>query len=195
VPLSVFPRHFDLWIDFDARIHMSLDPPLSVFILQNVSTPMSKKKNPHAGGSFDDFPADEAVAVKKAVLVPAIEEEDDFPPLSKKELRILKERAAEMDDPTRFVIVSAFSRRFCLYYVPADGVFAMNDLPPGSLFKCRDEAKAVAKVLGRRGKRKPRRDLQVIAVRKTPRGVRFLEEVKDFWKPNKSWKPILKRKD
>ncbi|HEY9249489.1 MAG TPA: hypothetical protein VIO38_10170 [Rariglobus sp.] len=100
-----------------------------------------------------------------------------------------------MNDPTRFVIVSAFSRRFCLYYVPADGVFAVNDLRSESFFKSRDEAEAVAKVLARRGKRKTKRDLQVIAVKKTPRGVRFLDEVKDFLKPNKRWKPILKRKD
>jgi hypothetical protein len=133
--------------------------------------------------------------VKKAVSVPAIEEEDDFPPLSKKEVALLKERAAEMDDPTRFVIVSAFSRRFCLYYVPADGFFAMNYLPDGCFFKSRDEAEAVAKVLSRRGKRKAKRDLQVIAIKKTARGVRFLEDVKDFWKPNKRWKPIIKRKD
>lgn len=133
-------------------------------------------------------------AVKKAVSVQAITE-DDFPPLSQKQLALLKKRAAEMDDPTRFVIVSAFSRRFCLYYVPADGVFAMNDLPPGCFFKSRDEAEAVAKVLGRRSKRKTKRNLQVIAVRKTPRGVRFLDEVKDFWSPNKRWKPILKRKN
>lgn len=132
--------------------------------------------------------------MKKSVSVPAIEE-DDVPPLSKKQLRILKERADEMNDPTRFVIVSAFSRRFCLYYVPADGFFAMNYLPDGCFFKSRDEAEAVAKVLGRRGKRKARSDLQVIAVKKTPRGVRFLDEVKDFLKPNKRWKPILRRKD
>jgi hypothetical protein len=132
--------------------------------------------------------------VKKTFSVPAIEE-DAFPPLSKKELRILQERAAEMNDPTRFVIVSAFSRRFCLYYVPAEGVFAMNHLPDGCFFKSRDEAEAVAKVLGRRGKRKARSDLQVIAVEKTPRGVRFLEDVKDFLNANKRWKPIIKRKD
>lgn len=132
--------------------------------------------------------------VKKAASSPAIDA-DDFPRLSKKELALLKERAADLDDPTRFVIVSAFSRRFCLYYVPADGVFAMNDLRSECFFKCRDEAEAVAKVLDGRGKRKARRDLQVIAIKKTPRGVRFLDEVKDCWTPNKTWKPILKRKD
>lgn len=79
--------------------------------------------------------------------------------------------------------------------MPADGVFAMNDLPSGCFFKCRAEAEAVAKVLGRGGKRNAKRDLQVIAVKKTPRGVRFLDEVKDFWSPNKRWKPVLRRKD
>jgi hypothetical protein len=114
-------------------------------------------------------------------------------PLSKRQLAVLKRRIAEMDDPTRYVIVSGFSRRFCLYYDPASGNFAMNHFPPACFFKHRAEAEAVAKVLGSRGRKKHRDDLQIIAVRKTPKSLRFFEQVRDRWRKGIKWKPILKR--
>jgi hypothetical protein len=120
--------------------------------------------------------------------------DDDYPPLSKQEIALLKKLCADLDDPTRYVIVSPFSRRFCLYYVPCDDVFAMNDLRENSLFKLRSHAEAIAKLLNRRRDKKSGRDLQVIAVKKTSNGFRFLEDVIDPWRVKKRWKPVLKRK-
>jgi hypothetical protein len=125
---------------------------------------------------------------------PQLSDHDD-PPLSKHEIALLKKRCADFDNPTRYVIVSPFSRRFCLYYVPCDDVFAMNDLRENSLFKLRSHAEAITKLLNRRrNKKSGRTNLQVIAVKKTPKGFRFLEDIIDPWRAKKCWKPILKRK-
>jgi hypothetical protein len=51
----------------------------------------------------------------------------------------------------------------------------------------------VAKLVeGTRRKTRPGR-LQVIAVRKTRRGIIVLEEITDCWNPKEKWKPVLKR--
>ncbi len=51
----------------------------------------------------------------------------------------MKRQVADSRDPTRYVIVSAFSKRFCLYYVPEDGNYIMNEIPAGALFKRKAE--------------------------------------------------------
>ena len=81
------------------------------------------------------------------------DDEANFPPLSAKEIAELKQQVDDIDDPTRYVIVSPFSRRFCLYYCPEDGNYVMNEIPVGAMFKRKAEALAVAKVL-ERGRRK-----------------------------------------
>jgi hypothetical protein len=138
--------------------------------------------------------------------------ETDIPPLSAKEIAEIKRQIADADDPTRYVIVSPFSRRFCLYYLPESGNYIMNEIPVEALFKRKAEARAVAEVLDRdrhqesnrrravggvvkRGRRRtPRRTLQVIAVKKTKRGVRILDEVADPWNKGQHWKPALRRR-
>ena len=93
-------------------------------------------------------------------------DDEQFPPLSAKEFAELKRRVADSLDPTRYVIVSAFSRRFCLYYLPESGNYIMNEITLEAMFKRKAEALAVAKVLDRGRRKRSRRDLQVIAVKK-----------------------------
>lgn len=45
------------------------------------------------------------------------------------------------------MLVSEFSRRFILYYNVSSGMFAMNDPNGGTLFKRREAAEAVKKLL------------------------------------------------
>ena len=116
--------------------------------------------------------------------------DDDFPPLSKGQVAELQRRVADMKDPKRFVIVSFFVPNFSLFYCPADGVFAMNEIPEAALFKRKTEALAVARAMNRR-RRKRARELQVIQVKKTKRAVRILEEVNVG---GRTWKPKLKRR-
>ncbi len=54
-----------------------------------------------------------------------------------------------MDDPVRYMLVSEISRRFILYYNVSDNVFAMNSPNGGTLFKRREVAESVRKLLGR----------------------------------------------
>ena len=119
----------------------------------------------------------------------------EFPPLSKKDAAELKRSFADFADPKRYVIVSAFSRKFCLYYRPADGDFIMNEVTPETLFKRKAEAQAIAKLLDGKRKIRSKYRLQVTAVRKTKDGVRFIEPVRGFGSSKKGWRPILRRKD
>lgn len=122
-------------------------------------------------------------------------EPDDFPPLTKRQIAELKKRHADSIDPVRYVIASPFTRKFCLYYVPSDAHFAMNHLPPESLFKRKAEALAVAKIVQGRRKKPRKHDLQVIAVKKTKNGFKILDEVVDPHRPGKTWKPRLNKPD
>ena len=119
----------------------------------------------------------------------------DFPPLSAKEIAELKRTIDDSRDPTRYVIVSAFSRRFCLYYLPESGNYIMNEIPVEAMFKRKAEALAVAKVLERGRPKRTRKSLQVIAVKKTKGGVKVLEEVADPWQKGERWKPVLRRRE
>ena len=122
-------------------------------------------------------------------------DEADFPPLTAKERAELKRQIDDLRDPTRYVIVSAFSRRFCLYYCPESGNYIMNQIPPEAMFKRKAEAMAVAKVLDGGRRKGARKSLQVIAVKKTKRGVKILEEVADPWNKGERWKPALRRRE
>jgi hypothetical protein len=114
----------------------------------------------------------------------------EFPPLTQRQIAELKRRMADSMDPRRYVIVSPFSPNFSLFYCPADGVFAMNEIPDAALFKRKAEALAVARAM-ESGRRKGARGLQVIEVKKTKRAVRILEQVKV---DGRAWKPKLRRK-
>jgi hypothetical protein len=115
--------------------------------------------------------------------------DDEFPPLTKRQVAELERRMADMMDPTRYVIVSSFVPKFSLFYCPSDGVFVMNEIPEAALFKRKAEALAVAQAL-ERGRRKRARGLQVIQVKKTKRGVLILEGVHV---DGRTWKPKLRQ--
>ena len=68
--------------------------------------------------------------------------------LTPAQIRELKRRVADLDDPTRYLLVSRLGPRFALYYNVSDDVYAMNDPRGGTLFKRRDAAVAVKRMLG-----------------------------------------------
>jgi len=72
----------------------------------------------------------------------------DDEPISPKVARELARRIKETRDPTRYVIVSAFTRRFLLYYDVRADSYPMNNLESATLFKRRSVAEAVMSVLG-----------------------------------------------
>ncbi len=63
------------------------------------------------------------------------------------------------------------------------------------MFKRKAEALAVVKVLERRRRKGSTQSLRVIAVKKTKRWVKVLEEVADPWKKGERWKPVLRRRE
>ncbi|MBI2348957.1 MAG: hypothetical protein HYV05_09945 [Deltaproteobacteria bacterium] len=74
---------------------------------------------------------------------------EDEEPLSPALIRELKRRLRDSRDPVRYMLVSEFSRRFILYYNVSSGMFAMNDPNGGTLFKRREAAEGVKKILGK----------------------------------------------
>ena len=86
-------------------------------------------------------------ASKGPVQKPGIEDEEELSPAAIKEL---ERRVRDSRDPIRYMLVSEFSRRFVLYYNVSDDVFAMNEPSRGTLFKRREAAKSVKRLLGRR---------------------------------------------
>jgi hypothetical protein len=60
----------------------------------------------------------------------------------------LRRRMADLDDATRYLLVSQMGPRFALYYNVSDDVYVMNDPRGATLFKRRKAALAVKALLG-----------------------------------------------
>jgi hypothetical protein len=75
-------------------------------------------------------------------------DDEDIEPLSPSQLRELKRRAEDYEDPTRYLLVSSFGPRFNLYYNVSDDVYVMNEPKGATLFKRREAALAVLDILG-----------------------------------------------
>ena len=74
----------------------------------------------------------------------------DDGPLTQTQVRELRRRAADLDNPVRYLLVSRFGRRFALYYNVSDDVYAMNEPRSATLFKRKKAALAVKQLLGPR---------------------------------------------
>ena len=71
--------------------------------------------------------------------------DDELTPAQIQELR---RRMADLDDVTRYLLVSQMGPRFALYYNVSDDVYVMNDPRGATLFKRRKAALAVKALLG-----------------------------------------------
>lgn len=112
----------------------------------------------------------------RGTMGPSADSHDDFPALTEAQAAELHRRMAELDDPTRYLIVSAFSRKFVLYCEVQSNCYVMNRPADGTLFKSRDVAQAVLSVLTTRLGRKRDAGLQIVTAHKTKLGVRLLEQ-------------------
>ena len=68
--------------------------------------------------------------------------------LTTAQLRELRPRMADLENPVRYLIEGGFGPRFALYYKVTDDVYALNDPAHATLFKRRNAALAVQKLLG-----------------------------------------------
>ena len=68
--------------------------------------------------------------------------------LTPAQVQELRRRMADLDDATRYLLVSRMGPRFALYYSVSDDVYVMNDPRGATLFKRRKAALAVKALLG-----------------------------------------------
>jgi hypothetical protein len=72
---------------------------------------------------------------------------DDLAPLTRSQIRQLQRQIRDLDDRTRYLLVSAFTKRFVLYYDVTTDTFVMNDPSLGTVFKRRAAAEAIRRLL------------------------------------------------
>ncbi len=72
------------------------------------------------------------------------------PPLTSSQTREIRRRVADLDNPVRYILASRLAPRFTLYYEVSDGTYALNNPHEATLFKRRDAAESVMRVLGGR---------------------------------------------
>jgi hypothetical protein len=73
----------------------------------------------------------------------------DDVPLSPEWVKEIERRVKDSRDPTRYMFVSEFTRKFILYYNVTSDTYAMNDASRGTLFKRREAAESVRALLGK----------------------------------------------
>ena len=74
----------------------------------------------------------------------------DDEPLSATLAREIRRRAADLDDPVRYLLASQVTPRFVLYYNVTDDAYVLNDPKGATLFKRRKAAHSVKRLLGGR---------------------------------------------
>lgn len=82
---------------------------------------------------------------------------DNEPALTRSQIRELKRSVRDLNDRTRYLLVSAFSRRMVFYYDVTRDLWGMNDPTLGTPFKRRAAAEAVRSLL--------REDVRIIRCR------------------------------
>ena len=64
-------------------------------------------------------------------------------------VREINRRVRDSENPVRYMLTSEFGRKFILYYDVSRDAFVMNDPSGGTLFKRREAAENVGRLLGR----------------------------------------------
>jgi len=91
-----------------------------------------------------------------------VDPDEDVAPLTRAQIRELDRRVKDSRDRTRYLLVSALTRRFVLYYNVSEDCYGQNDPRYATLFKRRAAAEAVGQQLGDR--------VQVVRCRVNNRG-------------------------
>src|SRR5713226_6763782 len=71
----------------------------------------------------------------------------DATPLTRSQIREIERRIRDVDDRTRYLLVSVFAPRFALYYDVSNDLFAMNEPFSATLFKRKSAARAIQRLL------------------------------------------------
>ena len=88
-----------------------------------------------------------ARALRARTALPKVHEApaqpDDVAPLTRSQVRQLQRQIRDLDDRTRFLLVSVFTSKFVLYYDVSQDTYVMNNASLGTLFKRRAAAEAI----------------------------------------------------
>lgn len=74
--------------------------------------------------------------------------DEDESPLTRAQMQELDRRVKDLHDRTRYLLVSAFSPKFILYYNVSEDTYGMNEPAHATLFKRRASAIAIRRMLG-----------------------------------------------
>ena len=83
----------------------------------------------------------------RSTEAPEAEAGDDAAGPSKSQVRELRRRVRDLEDRTRYLLVSVFTARVTFYYNVSTDTFGMNDPSLGTLFKRRAAAIAIQRLL------------------------------------------------
>lgn len=88
-----------------------------------------------------------AVKKRKQAPLPQVAVVDEDPPLTPTQRRALARHVKDMEDRTRYLLVSATLPGISLYYLVQDDSWAFDDPTTATLFKRRASAKAIQTLL------------------------------------------------
>ena len=88
-----------------------------------------------------------AVKKRKQAALPQVGVVDEDPPLTPTQRRALARHVKDMEDRTRYLLVSATLPGISLYYLVQDDSWAFDDPTTATLFKRRASAKAIQTLL------------------------------------------------
>ena len=88
-----------------------------------------------------------AVKKRKQTPLPQVAVVDEDPPLTPTQRRALARHVKDMEDRTRYLLVSATLPGISLYYLVQDDSWAFDDPTTATLFKRRASAKAIQTLL------------------------------------------------
>lgn len=114
------------------------------------------------------------------------------PEMRPEELKELKRRLHESDDPVRYIVTSSLVRGWAMAYDVAQNVYCHEHVSEGCLIKDLRVAQAIAKHLSGASRRNS--DLHVLPVRRTKSGFRVLKNIPG--RPGeKPWRPRFRTPD
>lgn len=87
--------------------------------------------------------------LRKRVRRPVEVSPHDPPHLTQAQTRELDRRLADLDDRTRYLLVSRLGPLFDLYYNVSEDTYGMNEPAHATLFKRRQAAAAIKRLVGR----------------------------------------------
>ena len=138
--------HYPKWqFDRSMKVRPEVAEILAVFRTHDTMRVLSWFVQPVTPGRKSLLDLIRAGRGDRAVAIVRQEEERNarVPPLSKAAIAELDRRVKDLDDPTRYVIASAWTRKHVAFYDIEQSVYVGGEIRPACLFRRRADAEAV----------------------------------------------------